>query len=293
MSADIDVSDLSRDELEERVRELEALIEIKGADSAADADVSDIWIAGFPVGQILDNVESIAKSNRAKLDEMETADTDVSGASDAGVRDELVPLHLMYIDVRDGRGDALNANQRRAAKLFRRFIRKACGERDTRVSTGYGSYTLSSDVAIEILEHEDTLPTSGQSKTVKRVFDWAQRHTTAEDCGCDSLRTCGHGLLKSDKRNGKRRLIADQGAFDDYLRSVQAAIDGMDAPAADDAVSPENGQVEAGSVQSDEIMDELDRLDSSTQANGEVADTVVSNHDETMSAPDDPPSEDT
>lgn len=199
----------------------------------------------------------------------------------------------MYVDVRDGRGDALNATQRRAAKLFRRFIRKACGEPDTGVSTGYGSPTRTSDSAKAILESEDTLPASGWSKTVGRVFDWAQRHTRPEECDCDSIAVCGHGLLRSQKKDGGRRLVTDQEAFDEYLRTVQAAIEGLDAPAADDAVSPATGQAEAAPAQPDEVRDELEELVSATPENGEVADTVVSSSDGPVSAPDERPTEDT
>lgn len=139
------LKELSRDELEERVEALEEqldalnqLVEIRGVEKPSDADVSDIWIAGHPIGKMLDNTKRRSQKNRDRVEELETADTGVSGADGIKARDAMLPLHLMYVDIRDGRGENHSANQRRAAKLFRRFIRKACDEPDTRVSTAMG-----------------------------------------------------------------------------------------------------------------------------------------------------------
>lgn len=86
--------------------------------------------------------------------------------------------------------------------------------------------------------------------------------------------------------------MADIGAFDTYVARVSAAIEGVEPPQSDDAVSPATGQVEDPAAQPDGVEAELDQLASATPENGEVADTVVSTSDGTASADDQPTSED-
>jgi hypothetical protein len=66
-----------RDDLRERVDELEELVEIR-ADSLEDASIDDIWIGGFPIGMIANNangrsqdVESSVWDLEDRLDEIE------------------------------------------------------------------------------------------------------------------------------------------------------------------------------------------------------------------------------
>lgn len=288
------------DDLAERVTELEEeldarrdLVELRGVDDPADADVSDIWIAGHPVGKILDNLEGRTNTNTGRIEKLEDggADTSVSAAADPDARSELLPVHLMWIDVREGREDNLDANDRRAARLFRRFLRRGCGEADTGVSVGRGSFVLSSDRAKDILEAEDTMPKSGKAKTIQRVYQRAQSHSKRESCDCDSLEGCQHGLFDAEKKNGEWRLRVDRDAMTEYLHTVEDVLSGevSEGTTSDDGV--ENTS-EAPPEQPDEITEQLDALDQAkTAPDGGTADSVVSGNSEGASARSTTPSE--
>lgn len=60
------VEDMPVEQLREEVaslREVAELIELRGVDTAADAKLENIWIAGIPVGTILENVDKRSKEN--------------------------------------------------------------------------------------------------------------------------------------------------------------------------------------------------------------------------------------
>jgi hypothetical protein len=66
-----------REDLQERLDELEDLVDIR-AESIDEADIDDVWIAGFPIGMIANNangrsqdVESTVWEFEARLDEIE------------------------------------------------------------------------------------------------------------------------------------------------------------------------------------------------------------------------------
>lgn len=281
------------DELEVELQQLREIIELRGADGPADASVSDIWIAGFPLGKTVDKTVTRASENTSRIEKLEDdgADNGVSSVADTDVRATLLPLHLMWIDVREGRADQLSSNERRAARLFCRFIQKGCGEHDTGVTVGHGTYVLTSDRAKDILEAEDELPTSGKAKTIKRVYQRAQSTTKREDCDCDGLESCHHGLLSAEKNNGEWRLCASKGGLREYLRTVSTALEG-DAPAAADDDGSEPSEAPPG--QPDEINERMDELDAATPAaDGGSADTVVSSSHESVSAATDHPEDDT
>lgn len=225
---------------------------------------------------MFDTADTRSITNKGEIQELKEGggDTDVGAAAIPTARETSLPLHLLWIDVREGREDTLDANARRAARLFRRFIRRACGDTDTGVSTSRGSCVLSSDRAKDILAAEDELPASGKAKTIKRVYQRAQSMTKREDCACDSLEGCRHGLLDAEKKKGQWRLRAAEEPMHEYLRTVEAAISGDAPPAADDDVSTTS---EAPTAQPDEIDDELDALDAATPAtDGVTADDGVS-----------------
>lgn len=75
-----DPEDMSRDELVKRVEALEELIELRGVDDPDKAGLNDIFIAGQPVGAILNKV-SIASRQNARALEKHTASDDLVGGS--------------------------------------------------------------------------------------------------------------------------------------------------------------------------------------------------------------------
>lgn len=115
--------------------------------------------------------ESISRFGRlmARIDDLkEWADGDGDGPvrTDQHVdRSEFLSVHRAYMDVRDGIGDNLEANERRAARLFKDVLER--GE------TGLGRIRYDSGQARRHLENKDdmTEKPSGRNKTVSRALE--------------------------------------------------------------------------------------------------------------------------
>lgn len=233
-----------------------------------------------------DEIETHIEENGALPDQLEDGELRVThGGLTEGVRQRLLPIHEMWIDVREGREEKIpHDNERRGARLFSRFIRKASGEHDTGVNADYGTYSMDSQSAREVLSAAGDMTKNGKSVTVKRSMKAVQSLSKRGDCNCDSLEECEHGVLVWDN-DGGHSLVAQKDPFNALMGDVQAAIKGeIDASpeATDDAGNSAEDAVEDDTS----AFDELDNAsavtsDDEDSVQGEVANSVVSHRNGT------------
>lgn len=266
MASASDPSTMTRDELEERVADLEE--ELQGTKARLDA-----YDAKF------DRLLTVV------LGERELAEDDVvSGASlyeqvvhgEAGgsrdgfseaARNKMLPAHRMAVDIRHGHEERIKTDKsKRAAELFRRMMHKVSdgGEPQPGVDNSGGTVTIQSKAAGEIiLEFDDGLD-SAPSATVTRAFRELQRLTKRDDCDCDSIDNCHHGLVMF-QAGATNKVVANTARLIDYLGELDdlqtAEDDGGDADDGDHA--PE--------ATADETFDALDAAEPAGTANDVVS----------------------
>lgn len=268
-------AEMSRAELEERVEELEKiadLIEVKGVEDPADANLTDIWIAGAPMGKILQNTKTRALENESRLDDVEET-SEVNSSVNQGmpedVRDKLLPIHKMWIDVREGDEQGLpSAEVRRGARLFGRFIKKATGEPNVGVTVDRHNYTMSTQSATEVLREEDDLNVAKSSEpmTVKRAMEAVQRMSKNQPCDCPAPDACDHGLVEINATGGTNQLRIKKEQFHVAMGNAEAAINGAvnhDSTPDDSESNADEGDTADADVRdaetaADEAFDELE-----------------------------------
>lgn len=246
--------EMARPELEaevEQLRELANAIEFRGADSPAEADLEDIWIGGQPVGKLIqaNRERADAAHKRIDSDESDGPQTD---------RERMLPAHKMYLDVRAGDGAAMGDTQRRAAILFGQFHDRVVDGENTETDPSGQKYTLSSGQAREVLEDAGEfgdVKESSRSTITARIMREVQRLTKVDDCECDSIDDCGHGVVEF--RPGRPHVIA--AGKERFRVAMQNAYqhDKGDEDNADTADDASETDVEATG---DEVDDQLDRL---------------------------------
>lgn len=249
-----DPAEMPRADLEDEVdalRDLADVIELRGADSAADASLEDIWIAGQPIGRLIQGNRERADSAHERLDSDETAGPQAN-------RERMLPAHKMWLDVRNGDGDAIGDTQRRAATLFGQFHDRVVESENTEADPSGQKWTLSSGQAREVLEDADEfdgVKEASRSTITARIMREVQRLTKIEDCECESIDDCGHGVVEF--RPGRPHVLAAgkerfRVAMENAYQHEQAGAGDVDAT--DDASEQD---VEDGG---DEVEDKLDRL---------------------------------
>jgi hypothetical protein len=225
----MNTSEMSREELVDELDMLRDVVEIRGADSIENAALKDIWIAGEPVGILLDSVRKRVDGNSNAISDL--ANEDVSKGIDPEIRGKFIPLHEMAIDLRDGRMDRIpDQKARRAAELFHRMVLRMCDEPQPGVERSLGRVKITSSSAQQILVEACDDLDSAQPQQVKRAFMEAQRLTKTEDCDCDSIEVCKHGMVQF--RSGwNNKLVAAEEQLADYLRGVKDAVESFDEDA--------------------------------------------------------------
>lgn len=186
-------------------------------------------------------------------------------------RDRMLPAHRMAIDIRRGHADRITGKtDARAAELFRRMMHKvsADGEPQPGVDNSGGTVTIDSGAAKDIIaQFDDDLDTVYPDQ-VKRAFAQLQTLTKRDDCDCDSIDACGHGLVIFQP-GATNRVAANTARLIDYLEELDDI-----ATDADDA----GNSVEDGAdVASDDPFDEIAGATPAHTDGG--ANTVVSNHE--------------
>ena len=201
----------------ERIDELESLVEIR---SEEQPGLKDIWINNQPVGMLLDKANNRSKDNEKAIENGVVTETD--GGTEAlapEVRDRMLPIHKMWVSVRDGEDGPLGASDTRAAHLFGRFIRRAAGEPESSVdASGKLYYKMSSSDASDVLAEAEEMPTSGKSMVVKRAMRQVETYTVIEEGD--------EPLIEFRKEHGKNLLAVKKTKFNAVMKNVETAIKG-------------------------------------------------------------------
>jgi hypothetical protein len=172
------------------------------------------------------------------------------------VKNALVGVHDDWIDIREGRTAqfADKANRRRAAKLFARFIDKLREDAaETGVIADQGALKMHGDRAAEVIAAEDTLPETGVSITVKRVFGWVVRGANRYDCACGDWEDCAHGLFRFRNEDGYV-LAVDEGDWREYLSTVVETIEAVEAVTTDDEPDGSEDLADDASAKMDDLL---------------------------------------
>lgn len=234
------------EELEARIERLEQIIGLSGKDPD-EAALTDVMIAGNPIGEIVNN-------NRQLRDQADT-ENDTQPKYDYPF-----PIYRMAVAVRNGNAKELSANDRRAATLFQRFVRKAKGEPSIGVSLDGRIYSIDTEQATEILLEEnmlDGVSEQSRSQVVARAMREVQRYSIVEwddHQECDSIDFCDdHGVVQF--HSGKpHRLTVEKNRIKGVVRNTE--LSDKNVRTADDGESVQNSP-EEGSVD-----EEFDRLSS-------------------------------
>lgn len=119
-----------------------------------------------------------------------------------------------------------------------------------------GVLKLSSDRAREIIAAEDSLPQSGRSITVRRVFGRMVRGANRHDCACEDWAECAHGLFRFRNEDGYV-LAVDEGDWREYLSTVVETIEAIEAVATDDEPDGSEDLADASSEMDDLLAAEV------------------------------------
>lgn len=211
--------------LEERVEELESRPQLAGdpndfASLRVEKDGRE-----FPLGKVIKNKlgeqHEIVLEIKDRLDALENGDVEAEDLLDKVDTDTLPPIHQLYLTVESGNGDAMEKNQRRAAKVWPHFREYA--------DKNYGGLSLTSTKLADIFERElHGEVDDPHSQTLTRVM----KH----------LEEFSNGLLEFQNQHNPNRVVADVNDWEDLMDQVK---EGMGETSADDSVSPENGPDEA------------------------------------------------
>lgn len=266
------VAEMSRDELEdevddlrERVDTLESVIQIPDDKDPEEVGLEELTIAGHPIGRIISNVERSAKRANNRIDEVVEGDATSAQLSE-DVRDQMLPIHEMWTDVRNGNLERLpNASARRGARLFGAIIQKASGQSSVGVDATYGVYKITSSPARDILEDADDMTDTGKSMTVKRAMKAVQKFSKTDDCDCSSMETCDHGLVEWHS-GSPNTLVSQKEQFNTAMENVQTAIEGTIATESPvESVGSDTDSEDPGVSKAEEQLDALDRAEVSTE----------------------------
>lgn len=196
-------------ELEERIEALEALVGTLGDVSPEDAALTDVTLAGSPAGVMLNK-------NNKRIGELQSAiENDGESVRLAGDRDQMIPIHRMWGDLKTGAGHALGDTQERAARLFGEFVERVVSGKATKVDASGQMYTLTSGAAEEILlgKHEDDaenllsgVKKASRSQVVARAMRDVARLSKFTDCECEEIDDCTHSVVRF--RSGRPNVLA-------------------------------------------------------------------------------------
>lgn len=209
-------------ELEERIEALEALLGTLGDTAAEEANLTDVTLAGAPAGVILDK-------NNQRIKELQLAvEGDGKNARLGGDRDQMLPIHRMWGDLKTGAGHSLGDTQKRAARLFGEFVERVVGDEPTKVDASGQMYTLTSGGAEEVLlgKHDDEaenllrgVKKASRSQVIARAMRDVARLSKFENCDCEEIDDCQHTEIRF--RPGRPNVIgAPKQTFHEAMKAV-------------------------------------------------------------------------
>lgn len=253
--------DPSREELAARVDELEQELDIATARLDAYERRFDTLLTLVLGDEELADEEVLAGPSLYDLVQQDDGDSFAEAQ-----RERMLPAHRLAVDIRHGRGDTIDGKTRaRAAELFRRMAHKVSdgGEPQPGVDNSGGTVTIDSGAAKDMIAQFDDGIETVYADQVKRAFGELQSLTKRDDCNCDTIDSCGHGLVVFQP-GSTNRVSANTARLIAYLEDIDSAV-----TAADDA----GDSVEAADDPFEEIAD-------ATPAHADGgANTVVSNHE--------------
>jgi hypothetical protein len=215
----------------------DGLIELRGVDSLEDASLDDLWIAGQPLGKIIQGVDKRSKENRNRIKALEAGEVDASEIVQLG-GEQLLPIQTWLLERRSG-NSFKSKNKRRATYVWEAFYRQGMDGRKYR--------KLKSAQVKNILRDPDTLGISDPNpNTVKRVMEFVAKGTGEGDSG--DPRDEENNLVWLEKEGSSNVLKTVKSDWYGFVEGQQDALtpDQADEAASspDDPVSPENGQGE-------------------------------------------------
>lgn len=219
------------------------LVEIRGVDDVDDVTLENIWIAGQPIGSIINRIQNDISDNTKRIEMLE-ADQGGGVAVDTAAREQMVDIHVTLQDRKHGR-DIDSKTAERAAVLFRQFIRKLDPDHDmTGVEHSNGRYKMFSKRAETVLSGEN-LMISNPSVAIGRAMAHVAENSEWK----------GEDLFRHKSSNGHSLSVHGE-TWEQYLTEIStAAGQGVAGMATDD---PGNSGEEAPGH--DEVDAELDRL---------------------------------
>ena len=197
----------------EKVAALQEIIDIK-ADSLDDADIDDIWIAGFPLGKLVDSANTRSRRNNAKIEEIESNGAEDGGSSDAegGVNDGETSGQRRKSGIEQVCGlpdemarKQLTKNIQRARYIALRI--KSFGQRGA-----YDGIYLKSDQIRRILDDYDD---SGHTETVSRVMSVLEEFADGESVSSKILDGTKHILFDSDLAERLSQIVPEESSKSD------------------------------------------------------------------------------
>lgn len=259
------------DEAETRIRQLENELDQRPVVEFEDpTDPKTLKIDGLPIGKIIASkaTTSELETTNEMVDELwEWKESGQQSSGGGGDRDLPFPLYRMLADLQDGQDVGLDKTQRRAARLFERFVNKAKGVKGAQnVSTDGQKYAMTTEQATGILEDEgllDDVKEQSKSRITGRVMREVQRFTIVDTDGhedCDGIDGCSdHGVVHF--RPGKpHTLTVRKGQMKGVVRN--ASVSDKDVRTADDGESVQNSPEEGSDNNVSQGQSEMSRVTS-------------------------------
>ena len=219
-------------ELEERVEALEELIGTLGDTSAKDASITDVSLAGAPAGMMI-------HKNNERIKEVQSAvEGNGENISLGGEREQMLPIHRMWGDLKTGAAHSLGDTQERAARLFGEFVERVVNDESTNVDASGQMFTLTSGAAEEVLlgKHNDEagnllsgVKKTSRSQVVSRAMRDVARLSKFEGCECEEIDECQHTEIRF--RSGRPNAL---GAPKQSFRETMEAVYNASAESPDD-----------------------------------------------------------
>lgn len=174
-----------------------SLLELRGTDNPTDADLEQIWLAGHPIGAMVDRRQREVQTLRDDLEEQRANEqlqqTEIPAEQTLPIQ-QITRTYQVDPDV-------LSANERRAAIVWSHFL-------DTCERTPSKFVLPSSSVRDILATEEESRP---HNETVRRVIDLV-----------DDL---GDTLVEELTRNDRKTLVIDRDQFQEFSDELQATIE--------------------------------------------------------------------
>lgn len=199
-------------ELEDRLEAYEDLVELRGIDGPEEAGLEHIWIAGHPVGKLVDRNNVARKKLEKRLDRLEAGEIDPQNLGFGDVEGQL-PIQTRTAERKAGQlqEEGNEKNLYRATFVWTEFP-----EHSHRES---GLIKLPSEQVRNILDEYD-LPTDNMTKI--RVMKTLARHTDRDGEKDDPA--AESNLVRFQNRKGTSVLVADRDEWEQFFGEQEKQV---------------------------------------------------------------------